>query len=136
MIRDNYIVYLDLNFKQEKRFCEFFFFRRIGAVIVCLWSSNFGKRNRQFICYILHTQDSHNPHSHHYPSLFRYPHNHLLINLVTPQVFAHLSWTANKILMRKCQSNSKLILYLQPELYKDKLGTNGSHTKCFKELKF
>ena len=99
-------------------------FRRIAAVNVCMWSSNFGKRTRQFICYFHDVQDSHNPHSYHCHSLFRYLKNHLLINLVTPHVIAPKSGTANINLPRNSQCESKLIVFLQPERYKNKVRTN------------
>ena len=83
-------------------------FRKIAGVIVC---SNFGKKTRQFICCFLDVQDSHNPHSYPYHSLSRYLQNHLLINLVTQQVFALQSRTGNEILLRDFQCKSKLIVY-------------------------
>ena len=98
----------------------------IAAVIVCLWRSNFCKRTRQFICCFIDGQDSHNTHSYHYHHLFRYLENHLLINLLTPQVFRHQSGTAKKLLLKNCQCESKLTLYLQPERYKNKVGTKGN----------
>ena len=89
-----------------------------------------------FICYFLGVQDSHNPRSCYYHSLFRYLLIHLLINLVTPQEFAHQSGTASKILLSNRQCKSKLIVYLQPERYKKKTREQeGSHTKWFLELK-
>ena len=99
-------------------------FRRVAAVYICLLSYNFGKRTRQFECCFPDVQDSHIPHSYHCQCLFRYLQINLLINLFTPQVFAHQSGTANKILLRICQCESKLIVYLQPERYKNKVKTN------------
>ena len=99
-------------------------FCRIAAVIVCLWSLNFGKTTRQFICYLLNIQDSHGPQSYHYRSSFLYLQNHLITKLVTLQVFDHQSMTANKILLRNFQCKSKLIVYLQHERYKNKIRFN------------
>ena len=81
-------------------------------------------KTRQFICYFHDVQDSHNPHSCHFYSLFCFLQNNLLINHVTSQVFAQLSLTANKILLRNSQCKSKQIVYLQLERYKNNVRIN------------
>ena len=109
-------------------------FRRIAAVIACLWSSNFGKGTRELICYFPDGQDLHTPHSYHNHSLLRHSRN--LVNLVIPQVFAYQSGTANKIFMKNYQRKSKVKMYLRPEHNKKKKEQIWSHNKCFLKLKF
>ena len=52
---------------------------------------------------------------------------HLPKNLVTPQALTSQSETANLILLRYYQRDSKLIVYIQPERYK-KSQNNQRHT--------
>ena len=66
---------------------------------------------------------------------FIYLQNHFHINLVTPQVFAHQSGTDNEILLSKCQCKSKLIVYLEPERYKNKERINKITNWMFSEAK-
>ena len=87
-----------------------------AAVIVCLYSSNFRKKP-QFICFFLDVQDSGNPHSCQYHSLFHYLQSHVLMNLAIPQVNPHQSASINIILLKNCQCKSKLMVYLHPERY-------------------
>ena len=103
-ICDNYVVYFNQTFCKKNVVVENF--KRIAGVIVCLWSYNFSKRARQFICYFLDVQDSHNPLSYQYHSWFCYVQKHLLIKLVKQQAFVHQSGSDNKIVLRNCQCKS------------------------------
>ena len=103
------------------------FFKIITVVFFCLSGSNFVTRIKRFIQGILSLlllswrPNSHISLKNRKRSLLCYLQEHLLLKIVTLQVFTHHSETAETFYLRNCQYNSKLVMYLVSEWNKNKV---------------